>query len=113
MQPSRAQRSGFAVGPTRRGKGTRIVFIAAGNSLPLAISVQSASPAECRLVGEVFAGNFLDESLARHIGDKAYDLDPLDEKLSTEYGIELITPNQRDRKRPTQYGRKLRRYRKR
>jgi transposase len=107
------EKGGFAVGPTRRGKGTKIVAVAAGNSLPLAVSVQSASPAECRLVEEVLAGSFLDELPARLIGDKAYDSDPLDEKLATEYGIELIAPNRRGRKRITQDGRQLRRYRRR
>lgn len=34
-----AKKGGFAVGPTRRGKGTKIVAIAATNSLPLAVSV--------------------------------------------------------------------------
>ncbi|MFZ0630889.1 MAG: IS5 family transposase [Acidobacteriaceae bacterium] len=108
-----AKKGAFAVGPTRRGKGTKIVAVAADNSLPLAVSVQSASPAECQLVEEVLAGSFLDELPARLIGDKAYDSDPLDAHLRNEYGIELIAPNRRGRKRRTQHGRKLRRYRKR
>jgi transposase len=107
------QKGGFAVGPTRRGKGTKIIAIAADNSLPLAVSVESASPAECHLVEEGLAGSFLDQLPARLIGDKAYDSDPLDEKLATQYGIELIAPNRRGRKRRTQDGRQLRRYRKR
>lgn len=106
------QKGGFAVGPTRRGKGTKIVAVAAGNSLPLAVSVESASPAECQLVEAVLAGSFLDELPARLIGDKAYDSDPLDEKLAAEYGIEMISPNRRRRSK-TQDGRKLRRYRRR
>jgi len=48
-----AKRRGFAVGPTRRGDGTKIVAVAAGKSLPLVISAQSASPAEYQLVEEV------------------------------------------------------------
>jgi transposase len=106
------KKRGLAVGPTRRGKGTKIIAVAAGNSLPLAISVQSASPAECQLVEEVLAGSFLDELPARLIGDKAYDSDALDQKLDQDYGIELIAPNRRKRSK-TQDGRKLRRYRKR
>jgi transposase len=102
-----------AIGPTRRGKGTKIIAIAADNSLPLAVSVESASPAECRLMEDVLAGSFLDQLPAWLIGDKAYDSDPLDEKLATEYGIELIAPNRRGRKRRTQDGHQLRRYRKR
>ena len=107
------KKGGFAVGPTRRGKGTKIVALAAGNSLPLAVSVDSASPAECRLVEDVLAASFLDQHPARLIGDKAYDSDPLDEKLATHYGIEMIAPNRRGRKRKTQDGRSLRRYRRR
>jgi transposase len=104
---------GFAVGPTRRGKGTKIVAVAADNSLPLAVSVESASPAECQLVEDVLAGSFLDQLPARLIGDKAYGSDPLDQKLATEYSIEMIAPNRRGRRQKTQDGRKLRRYRRR
>ena len=106
-----AKKGGLAVGPTCRGKGTKIVAVAAGNSLPLAVSVQSASPAECQLVEEVLAGSFLDELPARLIG-KAYDSDALDQKLEQEYGVELVAPNRRKRSK-TQDRRKLRRYRKR
>jgi len=106
------EKGGFAVGPTRRGKGTKIVAIAAGNSLPLAVTVDSASPAECQLVERVLAGSFLAELPARLVGDKAYDSDPLDEKLAADYGIELIAPNRRNRSK-TQDGRQLRRYRRR
>jgi IS5 family transposase len=113
MQPSRAQKRGLAVGPTRRGKGTKIVAIAADNSLPLAVSVQSASPHESQLVEEALAGSFLDELPARLVGDRAYDSDSLDQKLEEEYGIELIAPHRGRRRTPTQDGRRLRRYRKR
>ena len=112
MKRLRAQNRGFAVGPTRRGKGTKIIAIAAGNSLPLAVSVDSASPAECHLVEQVLAGSFLDELPARLVGDKAYDSDKLDERLAAEYAIEMIAPNRR-RRGKTQDGRKLRRYRRR
>jgi len=103
------QKRGLAVGPTRRGKGTKIIAVAADNNLPLAVSVDSASPAECQLVEYVLAGSFLDQLSARLVGDKAYDSDPLDRTLQQEYGIEMIAPN-RSR---SQDGRKLRRYRRR
>jgi len=112
MPPLRAPKGGLAVGPTRRGKGTKIVAIAAANSLPLAVSVDSASPAECQLVEYVLAGSFLDQLPARLIGDKAYDSDPLDAQLAQQYGIELIAPNRRNRSK-SQDGRQLRRYRRR
>ncbi len=80
--------------------------------MALAVSVQSASPAECHLVEEVLAGSFLDELPERLIGDKAYDSDKLDERLKEQYGIEMIAPNRRNRGK-TQDRRKLRRYKKR
>jgi hypothetical protein len=100
MLPSRAPKRGFAVGPTRRGKRTKIVAVAADNSLPLAVSVQSASPAKCKLVEEVLAGSFLDDLPARLIGDKAYESDKLDQKLRDEYGMEMIAPNRHNRGKP-------------
>ena len=106
------EKMGFAIGPTRRGKGTKIIAIAASNSLPLAVAVDSAPPAECQLVEYVLAGSFLGELPERLIGDKAYDSDKLDQRLSEEYGIEMIAPN-RSRRSKTQDGRPLRRYRRR
>ena len=102
MPRSRARKGGSAVGPTKRGKGTKIVAIASGDRPPLAVTVESASPAECRLVEAVLAGCFLDELPARLIGDKAYDSDTLDREMS-ELGIEMISPNSVNRK--TQDGR--------
>jgi hypothetical protein len=45
--------------PSRQG--TEIIAVASGNSLPLAVSVDSASPAECQLVEYVLAEIFLDQ----------------------------------------------------
>jgi len=106
------KKGGFAVGPTRRGKGTKIIAIAADNSLPLAVAVDSASPAECQLVEYALAGSFLDELPTKLIGDKAYDSDKLDQRMKDEYDIEMIAPN-RNRRSKTQDGRPLRRYRRR
>jgi len=106
------KKGGLAVGPTRRGKGTKIIAIAASNSLPLAVAIDSASPAECHLVESVLAGSFLNELPEHLIGDKAYDSDKLDKQLEEEYGIEMIAPNRRNRAK-TQDGRPLRRYRRR
>ncbi|WP_396127414.1 transposase [Acidicapsa acidisoli] len=107
------QKGGFAVGPTRSGKGTKIIALAAGNSLPLAVSVDSASPAECQLMEDVLAASFLDQLPARLTGDKVYDSDRLNEKPATEYDVEMIAPNRRRRRHSAQDGRQLRRYRRR
>jgi transposase len=99
------------VGPTKRGKGTKITAIAAVTSLPLA-TVDSAAPHETKLVDETLAGSFLDELTARLIGDRAYDSDLLDRRLQRDYGIDLIAPNRKNRSQ-TQDRRKLRRYKRR
>jgi hypothetical protein len=88
------------VGPTKRGKGTKIMAIAAVTSLPLAVTVDSASPHATKLVEETLAGSFLDVLPARLIGDRAYDSDPLDRRLERDYIIELIRPTGRTAIRP-------------
>lgn len=92
-----------------RGKGSKIMTVADRAGLPLAIHIDSASPAEVRLVAPVLERHFTDALPQRLIGDKANDSDGLDEQLRTE-GIEMIAPN-RSNRRKTQVGRPLRRYR--
>jgi len=83
-------------------------------SLPVAVHVASASPAEIRLVRATLDDRFLADFPPRLIGDKAYDSDPLDEALRHQCAIDLIAPHKGNRVRPaTQDGRSLRRYRRR
>jgi transposase len=101
------------VGKTKRGKGTKLMAIADGSSLPLAVYAASASPHEITLVEETLSERFVEERPSRLVGDRAYDSDPLDEALMAE-GIEMIAPHRRNRKKvKTQDGRKLRRYKRR
>ena len=113
MPPSRGQKGSLAVGPTKRGKGTKIIALADDHSLPLAVSIESASPHESQLVEGVLGHSFLDTLPTRLIGDKAYDSDRLDRDLAEAYGIEMIAPHRGERRMPTQDGRPLRRYRRR
>ena len=100
------------MGKTKRGKGTKIMAIAAGNSVPLAVTIDSASPHETKLIDETLAGSFLQRLPEKLIGDKAYDSDPLDRRLAEEHGIEMIAPNRENRSK-SQDGRPLRRYKRR
>jgi transposase len=100
------------VGPTKRGKGSKLMAIADRHGLPLAVDVASASPAEVRLVISTLEARFIPELPERLIGDKAYDSDPLAAELA-EGDIELIAPNRSNRTVKTQDGRSLRRYRRR
>jgi transposase len=104
------QKRGRQVGKTKRGKGTKIMGIADGHGLPLALRTESASPAEVKLVTATLEARVVAEVPDRLIGDKAYDSDQLDEQLLREYGTELIAPNKVNRRVPTQDGRPLRRY---
>lgn len=100
------------MGPTKRGKGSKLMAVADRHGLPLAVNVASASPAEVRLVIATLEARFIPELPERLIGDKAYDRDPLAAQLA-EGNIELIAPNRSNRKVKTQDGRPLRRYRRR
>ena len=102
------------MGKTKRGKGTKLMALADGSGLPLAVCAASASPHEVTLVGATLEASFLDERPERLIGDRAYDSDPLDKALAEE-GIEMIAPHRNNRRKPkkTQDGRKLRRYKRR
>ena len=97
------------MGPTKRGKGTKLMAIADGAGLPVAIHTEAASPHEARLVEPTVQNRFTRQAPTRLIGDRAYDNDPLDARLAQQ-GIELIAPHRYNRaKPPTQDGRTLRR----
>jgi transposase len=107
------EKRGSAVGPTRRGKGSKIMAISDRHGLPLAIHVASASPHEVTLVDATLAASFLDTLPTRLIGDRGYDSDRLDAHLRTTYGIEMIARHRPHRRTRTQDGRPLRRTRRR
>lgn len=106
------EKRGRCVGKTKRGKGTKIMGIADGHGLPLAIFTTSASPAEVKLVAQTVDERFVADVPERLIGDKAYDSDGLDDQMMREYGTEVIAPHRCNRRREnvTQDGRALRRY---
>ena len=84
-----------------------------GTGLPLAVDVESASPAEVTLIEPLLDQAVTEYVPDRLIYDRAADSDPLRERLA-QRDIELICPHRRGRvKPPTQDGRPLRRYRKR
>ncbi len=92
-----------------------------GQGVPLGVHLDSASPAEVKLLEPTLATIAVPragpgrprQKPERIIADKAYDSDPLRLRLAKRH-IELIVPHRRNRKKPpTQDGRKLRRYRRR
>src|ERR1019366_3414866 len=75
------KKRGLGVGKTKRGKGCKVMAIADGHGLPLAICTCSASPAEVKLVDATVRERFVPDLPERLVGDKAYDSDGLDQKL--------------------------------
>ena len=101
------------MGPTKRGKGTKLMGLADLHGLPLAVHAAGASAHEVTLVQETLEQSLTRQPPQRLIGDRAYDSDQLDAQLA-EAGIELIAPHKANRVRAqTQDGRRLRRYRRR
>ena len=109
-----SEKRGSAIGPTRRGKGSKIMAISDGHGLPVAVHVASASPHETKLVEATLERRFLRETPERLIGDRAYDSDPLDARMLERFGLQLDAPHTSMRcRKATQDGRVLRRYRRR
>ena len=101
------------MGKTKRGNGTKLIAMADGAGLPIAISIGSASPHEVKLVETTLKARFTKVRPKRLIGDRAYDSDPLGERLRQQ-GIQMIAPHKVNRKKASsQDGRALRRYRRR
>ncbi len=88
------------------------MVVADRHGLPVAVSIESATPHEVKLAESTLVQMVIPESPQNLIGDNAYDSDKLDRRLRS-YGIELISPHRSNRKNGTQDLRRLRRYRRR
>ena len=105
-----AKGGGAEIGPTKRGKGVKILAIVDRAGLPLSVSTHAANHHEVTLVQLSFDFYMLEAKPEHLIGDKAYDSDTLDEQLR-EQGVEMVAPHRSNRRRlKTQDGRTLRRY---
>ena len=110
---SPAKGGGDEIGPTKRGKGVKIMGIVDRNGLPLAVTTHAANHHEVTLVQLTFDFYMIEAKPEKLIGDKAYDSDRLDAELAEE-GIEMISPHRKNRKMlKTQDGRVLRCYKRR
>ena len=105
-----AKGGGAQIGPTKRGKGMKIMAIVDRHGLPLSVSTHAANHHEVRLVQLCFDFYMIEAKPENLIGDRAYDSDPLDEELRKD-GIEMIALHRSNRsKPPTQDRRRLNRY---
>lgn len=104
----KCQKRGRDIGPTKRGKGTKIMALTDAHGLPIAVRTFSARPNEVTLAERTVRSSPLKPE--RVIADRAYDSDKLRTSLAKR-GIKLICPHRRNRTRKaTQDGRTLRRY---
>ena len=104
-----AKGGGAEIGPTRRGKGVKIMAIVDRNGLPLSVSTHAANHHEVTLVQLSFDFYMIEAKPEKLIGDKAYDSDTLDKALKQQ-GVEMISPHRSNRRLKTQDGRRLRPY---
>ena len=104
-----AKGGGDKIGPTKRGKGVKIMAIVDRHGLPLSVSTHAANHHEVTLVQLSFDFYMIEAKPENLIGDKAYDSDELDATLKKQ-GVEMIAPHRSNRKLKTQDGRRLRRY---
>jgi hypothetical protein len=84
-----AKGGGEAIGPTRRGKGVKIMAIVDRHGLPLSVSTYAANHHhEVTLVQLSFDFYMIEAKPENLIGDRAYDSDELDQQLRRE-GVEM------------------------
>ena len=83
---------GAEIGPTKRGKGMKIMAIVDRHGLPLSVSTHAANHHEVRLVQLCFDFYMIEAKPETLIGDRAYDSDPLDDDLRKD-GIEMVAPH--------------------
>jgi Transposase DDE domain len=95
---SGTKKGGGAIGPTRRGKGSKIMAIPDRHGFPVAVGIASASPHETKLVEATLQQRFTRKRPQRLIGDLAYDSAPLDQRLRRR-GVRLIAPHKGNRVR--------------
>lgn len=105
-----AKGGGEQIGPTKRGKGVKIMAIVDRHGLPLAVTTHAANHHEVTLVQLTFDFYMIEAKPENLIGDRAYDSDKLDAEMR-EQGTEMISPHRSNRvRKKTQDGRRLRRY---
>jgi transposase len=107
-----AKRGGANVGKTKKGKGSKIMAVVEAESLPVAITIDSAHPHEVKLLEQTLKARFVDGLPERLLGDNAYDSDALDAAWAA-HDMEVIAPHRSNRQHKTQDGRPLRRQKRR
>ena len=89
-----AKGGGAEIGPTKRGKGMKIMAIVDRHGLPLSVSTHAANHHEVRLVQLCFDFYMIEAKPENLIGDRAYDSDPLDQASTRWHRDDRAAPFQ-------------------
>jgi transposase len=105
------EKRGDCVGKTKRGKGTKLVVVGSGTSVPLACTVASASPSATRLIEPTL--DKLSGHPKRAVMDKEFDSDKFRDRIAARAIDPIIPYRYWATQRRYDDRRKLRRYKKR
>lgn len=86
-------------GKTKRGKGTKLMVLADGNGISVAIDIASDNRAEVNLIEPLIDSVVAEHVPPRLIYDKAADSGKLRDRLA-EPNIDLISPHRKGRVNP-------------
>jgi len=105
------KKRGDCIGKTKRGKGSKLVVVGSSKSVPLAQTIDSASPSATKLIEPTL--DKLKGKPRRVVMDKEFDSDKFRDKIAAR-GIDPIIPYRHWAvERRYDDGRKMRRYKKR
>ena len=104
-----AKGGGDGIGPTRRGKGVKILAIVDRHGFPLSVSSHAANHHEVTFVQLSFDFSMLEAKPEHRIGDRACASDGLDDDLKRDR-VTLIAPHRSTCTLKTQDGPHLRRH---
>ena len=103
---SPAKGGGEGVGPTKRGKGVKIMGIVDRHGLPVAASTHAANHHEVTLVQLTFDFYMIEAKPEKLIGDKAYDSDAIRDDLKGR-GIRPVIPPRCNRNTAIRWNKRL------
>ena len=105
------KKGGKCVGKTKRGKGSKLVVVADGQGVPLALTVHSASPSETKMIEPTL--DRLKRQPDRLVLDKAFDSDGFRDRIAARGTYPIVPYRKRAVSMKYGDGRKMRRYRRR
>ena len=107
------KKGGKCVGKTKRGKGTKLVVVADGEGVPLALTVHSASPSETKMIEPTLDRLPEGRRPERLVPDRAFDSDKFRDRVAARGTYPIVPYRKRAVSKKYGDGRKMRRYKRR